>query len=317
MRSCRPAATPSTPASPAASRSASCTRDQVQFAGVAPMLIYLAERGETVTIGGLGWWPKAPRVEPFIREHGGTIPRAPAHGGAGRARRLDHRARALRHHELRRGRGAGHPLSRARASPCTRHGRLPRRTKAEDYRRWPHERRHLPARRPAAARRASCSCRPISRGRSSSWPTRRSAAAGGGAARPGSRRRATPSTGATSRATIARYHREHGGLLTARRPRRVPRRGRGAAARRASPGIERLHAAARGARGRCCCRCWRCSSADDLAALGHNSPAYVHHLAEAHEALLRRPRALLRRPALRRRADGRAALAGVRAERRR
>ena len=48
--------------------------DQVQFSGVAPMLIYLAERDETVSIAGLGWWPKALDIETFIRDHNGTIP---------------------------------------------------------------------------------------------------------------------------------------------------------------------------------------------------------------------------------------------------
>ena len=33
--------------------------DMVQFAGVAPMMIYMAEQDEVVTISGLGWWPKS------------------------------------------------------------------------------------------------------------------------------------------------------------------------------------------------------------------------------------------------------------------
>jgi gamma-glutamyltranspeptidase/glutathione hydrolase len=48
--------------------------DQVQFSGVAPMLIHLADRDETVSIAGLGWWPKALNVEKLIRDHNGTIP---------------------------------------------------------------------------------------------------------------------------------------------------------------------------------------------------------------------------------------------------
>ena len=48
--------------------------DQVQFSGVAPMLIHLADRNETVSIAGLGWWPKALNIETFIRDHNGTIP---------------------------------------------------------------------------------------------------------------------------------------------------------------------------------------------------------------------------------------------------
>ncbi len=48
--------------------------DQVQFSGVAPMIIYLAEPNEAVTISGLGWWPRAARLETLLTEHGGTIP---------------------------------------------------------------------------------------------------------------------------------------------------------------------------------------------------------------------------------------------------
>jgi gamma-glutamyltranspeptidase/glutathione hydrolase len=48
--------------------------DQVQFSGVAPMVIHLAERQEAVTVAGLGGWPRATRPEVFQREHGGAIP---------------------------------------------------------------------------------------------------------------------------------------------------------------------------------------------------------------------------------------------------
>ncbi|MCH7478183.1 MAG: gamma-glutamyltransferase, partial [SAR324 cluster bacterium] len=48
--------------------------DQVNFAGVAPIMIYLADRGEVVTISGVGTWPKAASCEFFQQEHGGAIP---------------------------------------------------------------------------------------------------------------------------------------------------------------------------------------------------------------------------------------------------
>jgi gamma-glutamyltranspeptidase / glutathione hydrolase len=48
--------------------------DLVDVAGVAPIMIYLAERREVVTIAGLGPWPKALDREFFMREHGGKIP---------------------------------------------------------------------------------------------------------------------------------------------------------------------------------------------------------------------------------------------------
>ena len=85
--------------------------DQVQFSGVAPMVIHLADRDETITIAGLGGWPRAARLRDLRgaarRRHS---PRRPAHRGAGRARRLDPGAGALRHAELRRRGGRGHPL---------------------------------------------------------------------------------------------------------------------------------------------------------------------------------------------------------------
>ena len=48
--------------------------DQVQFSGVAPMVIHLAERDETITIAGLGGWPRAARLQTFVEQHGGAIP---------------------------------------------------------------------------------------------------------------------------------------------------------------------------------------------------------------------------------------------------
>src|SRR5215469_7600306 len=49
--------------------------DLVDVAGVAPIMIYLAEKQEVVTIAGLGPWPKALDPELFQREHGGKIPK--------------------------------------------------------------------------------------------------------------------------------------------------------------------------------------------------------------------------------------------------
>jgi gamma-glutamyltranspeptidase/glutathione hydrolase len=47
--------------------------DLVNFAGVAPILIRLAD-GTTESIAGLGWWPKTIPADLFMREHGGKIP---------------------------------------------------------------------------------------------------------------------------------------------------------------------------------------------------------------------------------------------------
>ncbi|HYF08001.1 MAG TPA: gamma-glutamyltransferase, partial [Acetobacteraceae bacterium] len=48
--------------------------DQVQVSGVAPMLIHMRDRGDVVSISGLGTWPRATRPEVFVTEHGGKIP---------------------------------------------------------------------------------------------------------------------------------------------------------------------------------------------------------------------------------------------------
>src|SRR5690349_22899089 len=49
--------------------------DLVDVAGVAPIMIYLADKQEVVTIAGLGTWPKALDPQLFMREHGGKIPK--------------------------------------------------------------------------------------------------------------------------------------------------------------------------------------------------------------------------------------------------
>jgi gamma-glutamyltranspeptidase / glutathione hydrolase len=48
--------------------------DIVNFAGVAPIMIWLAERRRVITIDGLGVWPRAARIETFHERHGGRMP---------------------------------------------------------------------------------------------------------------------------------------------------------------------------------------------------------------------------------------------------
>ena len=48
--------------------------EYVNFAGVAPILIYLAERREVVAISGLGSWPRRASCAFFQEHHGGEIP---------------------------------------------------------------------------------------------------------------------------------------------------------------------------------------------------------------------------------------------------
>ncbi len=48
--------------------------EYVGFGGVAPIMIRPAATGQVVTISGLGCWPKATSLETFHRDHGGRIP---------------------------------------------------------------------------------------------------------------------------------------------------------------------------------------------------------------------------------------------------
>ncbi|HYB71137.1 MAG TPA: gamma-glutamyltransferase, partial [Candidatus Bathyarchaeia archaeon] len=48
--------------------------DMVCFAGVAPILVYLASTGETFEVAGLGPYPRRASAELFRTEHGGQIP---------------------------------------------------------------------------------------------------------------------------------------------------------------------------------------------------------------------------------------------------
>src|SRR5262245_1091531 len=48
--------------------------DMVNFAGVAPIIVYLAEEDRVLTISGLGRWPRAASVEYFSWHCGGKIP---------------------------------------------------------------------------------------------------------------------------------------------------------------------------------------------------------------------------------------------------
>jgi gamma-glutamyltranspeptidase / glutathione hydrolase len=48
--------------------------DRVNFAGVAPIVIYLAANRKIVNIDGLGTWPRAASIDYFRREHGGAMP---------------------------------------------------------------------------------------------------------------------------------------------------------------------------------------------------------------------------------------------------
>ena len=44
------------------------------IAGVAPIILYLADKGEVVTISGLGRWPKAANLEDYTKKYNGDMP---------------------------------------------------------------------------------------------------------------------------------------------------------------------------------------------------------------------------------------------------
>ena len=48
--------------------------DLVQYAGVAPIMIYLADDDRVTTFSGLGWWPRAASLERFVTGFEGRIP---------------------------------------------------------------------------------------------------------------------------------------------------------------------------------------------------------------------------------------------------
>lgn len=48
--------------------------EYTHFAGVAPIMIYLAEKRQVVTLSGVGCWPKAASAQYFIDHHQGRIP---------------------------------------------------------------------------------------------------------------------------------------------------------------------------------------------------------------------------------------------------
>jgi len=48
--------------------------DRVNFAGVAPMLIYLAKERTVINIDGLGTWPRAASIDVFNQQYGGKMP---------------------------------------------------------------------------------------------------------------------------------------------------------------------------------------------------------------------------------------------------
>ena len=187
--------------------------DMVQFAGVAPIMIYLADEDRVVTISGLGGWPRAASLDRFAAEFGGHVPTGllrtvvPAAPDAwilalrryGTMGFGDVAAAAIRYA------GEGFPMHHVMLEYLTAH--------EEDYRRWTTSRDvYLPGGRPAEGRRVLRAERPRRRhrvhgGRGSG----RGGARRTGSGPPRGARRLLP--GDLARA-MTRYHEENGGWLT-------------------------------------------------------------------------------------------------------
>jgi gamma-glutamyltranspeptidase / glutathione hydrolase len=251
--------------------------DQVQVSGVAPMVIYLAERDEAVTISGLGGWPRAARLEVFVEAHGGAIP-------VGLLRTVvpaapDAWILALeRYGTMSFGEVAAAAIRYAREGftmhPVMAHYIA---RNADTYRRWPQNAAiWLPGGRPpregelfVQADLARSLQFMADEERAAS---RRGRATGLAAARDAFYR-------GDLAAAMVRYHREHGGWLTAEdladyRSAIEPPVGatfRGIDVLTCGPWCQ----------GPVLLQMLSVLAGDDLAALGHNTPAYVHLVTEA------------------------------------
>ena len=282
--------------------------DQVQFSGVAPMVIHLAERDETVTIAGLGGWPRAARLETFVEQHGGAIP-------VGVLRTVvpaapDAWILALeRYGTLSFGDVAAAAIRYAREG-FTMHPVMAHYIdkNADRYRRWPANAAiWLPGGR--APREGELFVQAdLARSIQFMADEERAASPRGRVA--GLRAARDAFYRGDLATAMVRYHRDNGGWLTAddlaSYRSEIDAAGAHHLRRHGGPHVRPLVPGAGAA-------------ADAVAAGGRRSegarPQHAGVRPSGHrgdEALLRRSRALLRRSALRRRADGRAAGAGVR-----
>ncbi len=250
--------------------------DQVQFSGVAPMIIYLAERDEAVAISGLGGWPRAARLETLLGEHGGTIP-------LGLLRTVvpaapDAWILALeRYGTMSFGDVAGAAIRYAREGftmhPVMAHYIA---KNADTYRRWPDNAAiFLPQGRPPREGELFVQA-DLARSIQFMVDEERAASRGGRAAGLEAARNAFYRGDLA--AAMVRYHKEHGGWLTAQdledyrseieRP--VSTTFRGVEVLSCGPWCQ----------GPVLLQMLSVLADDDLAALGHNTPAYVHLVAE-------------------------------------
>ena len=240
-------------------------------------MIYHAEKREVVTIAGLGTWPRALDPDFFMREHGGKIPLGVLRIVVPAA--PDAWITALKRYgtmsfgevaaaSIRLARD-GFPMYPLMAASIEK--------QQERLRQWPSSAAvMLPNDRPPQVGEVF---RQSDLAASLQYMADEEKAASGAGATPDSTRRATPFIGATSRGRSSALSRSKAGCCRPRTWRITIRR-----SLRPSGGasaISKYSPAARGARGRRCCKRWRCSKAPISAALGHNSADYIHTLTEA------------------------------------
>ena len=255
--------------------------DLVNFAGVAPMIIYLADKGEVVTIDGLGTWPRAADINVFINQYGGkmppgllrtVIPAAPyawitALEQYGTMSFGDVAAAAIRFAR------EGFAMHWLMASYI--------KNNESDYRRWPeNERVFLPGGNPPAAGDVFVQAElartlqymadeekaHASKGRVAGLHAARDAFYRGDIA-----------------ATIAHYHREHGGWVTMADMADYRVRFEPPVTTRISTrvGDIDLYACGPWCQGPVLPQALNILSGFDLKGMGHNSPAYIHAVTEA------------------------------------
>jgi gamma-glutamyltranspeptidase/glutathione hydrolase len=251
--------------------------DQVQFSGVAPMVIHLAERDETITIAGLGGWPRAARLELFAEQHGGAIPPGvlrtvvPAAPDAwilalerhGTLSFGDVAAAAIRYAR------EGFPVHPVMAHFIERN--------ADGYRRWPASAAiWLPGGRPPREGELFVQA-DLARSLQFMVDEERAASRHGRAA--GLRAARDAFYRGDLAAAMVRYHRDHGGWLTAEdlatyRSEVVP-------PVRSTFGDMEVLTCGPWCQGPVLLQMLSLLQGIDLGALGHNTPAYVHLVTEA------------------------------------
>lgn len=250
--------------------------DIVNVAGVAPMIIWRADEGRIVSIDGLGTWPAAVTPDLFQREHGGRIPEgllrtvvpAAPHAWLTALERFgtmsfgEVAAAAIR---LASDGFAMYPLLAENLKKWE-----------ADYARWPSSAAvYLPAGQPPKVGELFVQA---DLGRSLQYMADEEATAGG--SREAGIRAARDAfyRGDIARA-IARFHAENGGLLTeadlaSYRCREEP------TVHAEFAEIE-VHGCGPWCQGPALPQSLAILADDDLAALGHNSPTYIHRVTEA------------------------------------